>query len=170
VKVEVPDADVGLIIGKGGTTIKSIQETTGASIQIPPSGNADNPSVRTINITHPNEQGANAAKQQIEHVLSSKPSYAQNSGPQTSVQITVRVVLIFVCIASPFSMTLISCFVNRFQTRMSVCALGEEAVSLRKCNRRRELVFRSQANLHLGNHTVSQQSLEAKKVAVRCRP
>jgi far upstream element-binding protein len=102
VTVEVPDADVGLIIGKGGTTIKSIQETTGASIQIPPSGNADNPSVRTINITHPDEQGANAAKQQIEHVLSSKPSYAQNSGPQTSVQIMVRVVLIFVCIASPF--------------------------------------------------------------------
>eukprot|EP00980_Cylindrotheca_fusiformis_P016700 scaffold5024_cov136-Cylindrotheca_fusiformis.AAC.29 len=89
VKVEVPDADVGLIIGKGGSTIKSIQETTGASIQIPPSGNPDNPSIRTISITHPNEQGAHAAKQQVEHVLSSKPSYAQTSGPQTSVQVMI---------------------------------------------------------------------------------
>jgi len=89
VKVEVPDADVGLIIGKGGTTIKSIQETTGASIQIPTSGNPDNPSVRTISITHPNEQGANAAKEQIQNLLNSKPSYAQNQGPQTSVQIMI---------------------------------------------------------------------------------
>lgn len=95
VKVEVPDADVGLIIGKGGSTIKSIQESTGASIQIPPSGNDDNPSVRTISITHPNEQGANAAKQQIEHVLSSKPSYAQNSGPQTTIEIMVCIVPLF---------------------------------------------------------------------------
>ncbi|CAJ1930533.1 unnamed protein product [Cylindrotheca closterium] len=89
VKVEVPDADVGLIIGKGGSTIKSIQESTGASIQIPPSGNDDNPTVRTISITHPNEHGANAAKQQVEHVLSSKPSYAQASGPQITIEIMI---------------------------------------------------------------------------------
>lgn len=90
VKVDVPDGDVGLIIGKGGATIKSIQESTGASIQIPSSGNADNPSVRTLSVTHPNEQGANAAKQQIEYLLKSKPSYhAQNQGPQITVEIMV---------------------------------------------------------------------------------
>ena len=29
-KVKIPDTDVGLIIGKGGATIKSIQERTGS--------------------------------------------------------------------------------------------------------------------------------------------
>ena len=92
VKVDVPDADVGLIIGKGGTTIKSIQETTGASIQIPPMGNPDNPSTRTVRITHPNEAGAIQAKQQIENLLNSKPSYAQNKprAAEITLQILVR--------------------------------------------------------------------------------
>jgi predicted RNA-binding protein YlqC (UPF0109 family) len=100
VQVQVPDADVGLIIGKSGSTIKSIQESTGASIQIPPSGNVDDPSVRTVSITHPNEQGALAAKQQIEDMLNSKPSYAGGGGggggnsggggQQLTIQIMVR--------------------------------------------------------------------------------
>ena len=96
VQVQVPDADVGLIIGKSGSTIKSIQESTGASIQIPPSGNVDDPSVRTVSITHPNEQGALAAKQQIEDLLNSKPSYAGGhsggggGGQQLTIQIMVN--------------------------------------------------------------------------------
>jgi far upstream element-binding protein len=80
VQVEIPDADVGLIIGKMGSTIKSIQEQSGASIQVPQAGNADNPSVRTVSITHPTEQGANFAKQLIEDLLKSKPSYAGGGG------------------------------------------------------------------------------------------
>lgn len=35
VTVQVPDADVGLIIGKGGVQIRTIQENSGANIQIP---------------------------------------------------------------------------------------------------------------------------------------
>lgn len=107
VTVEVPDADVGLIIGKAGATIKSIQDLTGSSIQIPPSGNPDNPSVRTISITNPSEEGAQAAKVQIESVLKSKPSYAQggptsygssNDNSQTRVngaplQVTIQVMV-----------------------------------------------------------------------------
>jgi far upstream element-binding protein len=88
-QVQVPDADVGLIIGKGGTTIKTIQDTTGASIQIPPTGNPDDPSMRTVSITHPNEAGALEAKQHIERLLESKPSYAKNQGQQTTLQILV---------------------------------------------------------------------------------
>jgi far upstream element-binding protein len=91
VQVQVPDADVGLIIGKSGSTIKSIQDTTGASIQIPPTGNPENPSMRTVRITHPNEEGAKLAKQQIEELLNSKPSYAQSKpkGAETTFQILV---------------------------------------------------------------------------------
>jgi far upstream element-binding protein len=80
VQVDIPDADVGLIIGKMGSTIKSIQEQSGASIQVPQAGNVDNPSIRTVSITHPTEQGAMYAKQMIEHLLQSKPSYAGGGG------------------------------------------------------------------------------------------
>jgi len=65
VKVEVPDADVGLVIGKGGVTIKFIQGSTGSCIQIPQVANADDASIRTISITCPTQEGAEAAKTQV---------------------------------------------------------------------------------------------------------
>jgi len=74
VKVEVPDADVGLVIGKGGSTIKFIQETTGSSVQIPHSATPENPSVRCISITCPTEQGAESAKIQILNIIKNKIS------------------------------------------------------------------------------------------------
>jgi far upstream element-binding protein len=88
VKVDVPDADVGLIIGKGGTTIKNIQDSTESSIQIPQTGNPDDPSIRTISITSPTEAGALAAKVHIENLLKSKPSYAAHTSTNTSSQST----------------------------------------------------------------------------------
>jgi far upstream element-binding protein len=96
VTMDVPDADVGLIIGKAGSTIKSIQDFTQSQIQIPPSGNADNPAVRTISITSPTKDGAEAAKARIEILLQSKPSYAsrgpsQNNyqGPQITIEVSI---------------------------------------------------------------------------------
>mmetsp|Transcript_393 Transcript_393/g.562 ORF Transcript_393/g.562 Transcript_393/m.562 type:complete len:634 (-) Transcript_393:542-2443(-) len=89
VEVKVPDADVGLIIGKGGSTIKHIQDTTGASIQIPPSGNIDDPSVRTVSVTHPTEEGARMAKHQIEELLKSKPSFSKDQGQQITLQVLI---------------------------------------------------------------------------------
>ena len=89
VQVKVPDADVGLIIGKSGVTIKNIQESTGASIQIPPAANADEPSVRTVSITHPSNEGAQMAKRHIEDLLKSKPSYSNYQGEKVSIQVMV---------------------------------------------------------------------------------
>ena len=101
VTIQVPDADVGLIIGKQGSTIRSIQEQSGASIQIPPAADnattaatatADNNAeaaaaaaaaaapTRTLHITHPTLQGAEHAKQLIQNVLDSKPSFASSGG------------------------------------------------------------------------------------------
>jgi far upstream element-binding protein len=45
VTVQVPNADVGLIIGKGGATLNSIIGQMDAKIQIPVQGNVDNPEV-----------------------------------------------------------------------------------------------------------------------------
>jgi predicted RNA-binding protein YlqC (UPF0109 family) len=122
-EVLVPDADVGLIIGKmGGTfvdvdtvftslhqcahclissyvvTIKQIQDQSGASLHIPKVANADSPTVRAVQITCPNPDGANLAKRLVEDVLKTKPGYSASaftganhsaSGPQVSIQISI---------------------------------------------------------------------------------
>ena len=100
VKVEVPDADVGLIIGKGGTTIKFIQETTGSSVQIPHSADTDNPSVRSISITCPTEGGAESAKLQILNIIKNKPvnnhrgtNNSYNNGGMNKAAASVQVVI-----------------------------------------------------------------------------
>jgi far upstream element-binding protein len=54
--IKVPNMQVGLIIGKQGTTIKSIQERTGANLNIPPAADVDDPVNRTITITAPSMQ------------------------------------------------------------------------------------------------------------------
>jgi hypothetical protein len=54
VRVQVPNAIVGLIVGKaGGVTIKSIEGQMGTQVTIPFQGDADNPNIQTITITHP---------------------------------------------------------------------------------------------------------------------
>ena len=88
VTVVVPDGDVGLIIGRGGSTIRDIQDRSGANIQIPQAGDVDNPTVRTVSITHPHLEGAQAAKQMIEGLLASK-SQQSSFAPQTSLQVMV---------------------------------------------------------------------------------
>jgi far upstream element-binding protein len=89
VTVQVPDADVGLIIGKGGAQIRNIQEKSGANVQIPQVADAGNPSVRTVNITHPNAEGANFAKQMIEEVLASKAANTMNGNQDVTIQVNV---------------------------------------------------------------------------------
>jgi polyribonucleotide nucleotidyltransferase len=93
VTVQVPNSDVGLIIGKGGATIKSIQERSSANVQIPQTPDHDNPSVRTINITHPNKEGAEFAKTLIEEVLSAKQNQGVGMGyvPSTVGGISVQI-------------------------------------------------------------------------------
>lgn len=92
VTILVPEDDVGLVIGKAGATIRHIQETTGCSIQVPQKNNKDEPnrdeetvdgdkpgSTRTVHVTHPNEQGALAAKAMIEDILKNKPTHHHNN-------------------------------------------------------------------------------------------
>lgn len=60
VTVQVPDADVGLIIGKGGMQIRNIQEKSGANIQIPQVADANNPLVRTVTSPTPTRRGGSS--------------------------------------------------------------------------------------------------------------
>ena len=101
VTIQVPDADVGLIIGKGGMQIRNIQERSGANIQIPQVADADNPTVRTVNITHPNKEGGEFAKQMISEILATKMNTPDAmGGPRvgagdTTIQVNVSILLIF---------------------------------------------------------------------------
>lgn len=75
-KVPVPNDKVGIIIGKGGSTIKSIQERSRAAVQIPAQPDEDNPAVRTISIGADTEEFVMAAQMEIHQALS---AYVQQS-------------------------------------------------------------------------------------------
>jgi far upstream element-binding protein len=77
-------------------TIKQIQEQSGANVHVPKSANIDNPTVRTLQVTCPNIEGANLAKQLIEDVLKTKPGFGASGGmnqyqsqQQVSLQVSV---------------------------------------------------------------------------------
>lgn len=64
----IPNERVGLIIGRGGTTIKSIQQRTGSSVTIPQTPDPNNPSMRLITIRGTID-AKEAAKQEIMSIL-----------------------------------------------------------------------------------------------------
>ncbi|XP_023757573.2 uncharacterized protein LOC111906072 [Lactuca sativa] len=80
--MKVPNNKVGLIIGKGGETIKNMQASTGARIQViplhPPPG--DTSTERTVQIDGSSEQ-IEAAKQLVNEVISeNRPRNSMGSG------------------------------------------------------------------------------------------
>ena len=108
VTLHVPEDDVGLVIGKQGTTIRHIQETTGCHVQVmPPDSSSDERDggketskeapTRTVHVTHPTEQGAQEAKSMIEGILKSKPPShggGGNFGGSNAITVQVAVRLI----------------------------------------------------------------------------
>ena len=68
-KVPVPNDKVGIIIGKGGVTIKGIQERSRATVQIPAAGDEDNPTVRTLSIGADSKEAVDAAQSEIAMAL-----------------------------------------------------------------------------------------------------
>lgn len=63
---------VGLIIGRGGQTIKGIQQRTGTDIQVPPNPDADDPENRTVTISAMTQEAADAARNEIYSLLSAR--------------------------------------------------------------------------------------------------
>lgn len=93
VKLPVPNQQVGLIIGKQGSTIRGIQERTGSNIQIPSQPDADDPSTRTICISSPTQQACDSAANEIKALVAERLSGAGGGpgggpqGPATYMQI-----------------------------------------------------------------------------------
>jgi far upstream element-binding protein len=82
-KIVVPNDKVGLIIGKGGLTVKGIQERTRSQVLIPAGPDEDNAAVRTISIGASNKECADACQMEIYQVLQANAlSNAQSSMSQ----------------------------------------------------------------------------------------
>lgn len=65
IKVKVPNNKVGIIIGKGGITVKMIMERTRAQVQIPSNPDEDNPNVRTLSIGGDTKESVENAQAEI---------------------------------------------------------------------------------------------------------
>lgn len=66
----IPDDKVGLVIGKGGGTIKGVQSRTGANIQIPGDPDEGDRSKRTIVISAGSQDAADRAMAEVQNILS----------------------------------------------------------------------------------------------------
>ena len=69
INLRIPNDKVGLVIGKAGSTIRGIQERTGANIKVPPTADSDDPESRTLCITADNKDRANAARVEVEQLV-----------------------------------------------------------------------------------------------------
>lgn len=88
VHIAIPDDKIGIIIGKGGVTIKDIQARCQVKVQIPTIADAgSNPAVRTCSIIG-NPENQHMARYELELILSGQPygpavaaanAYAQQS-------------------------------------------------------------------------------------------
>ena len=77
----IPDDKVGLVIGKGGGTIKGVQARTGANIQIPGEADANDRTKRTIVISANSKDAADRAMAEVQNILSADTAaMGSNSG------------------------------------------------------------------------------------------
>jgi len=79
VKLPVPNDKVGIIIGKGGMTIKGIQERTRTNVQIPLGPDEDNPSVRTLSIGGDTKEAVDGCQMEIFMTLQQQQQNAANT-------------------------------------------------------------------------------------------
>lgn len=87
VKLPVPNDKVGIIIGKGGTTIKGIQDRSRTNVQIPQVPDADNPQVRTLSIGGDTKEAVDAAQMEIFMTLQNHEQGAQPSPDALVLQV-----------------------------------------------------------------------------------
>ncbi|KAG1696834.1 hypothetical protein DVH05_017744 [Phytophthora capsici] len=90
VELLVPNERVGLIIGRGGCTIKAIQQRTGTSVTIPQTPDPNHPEMRLITIRGTME-AKEAAKFEIQSVISEEPRNGGGFGMTSGQTIYMQV-------------------------------------------------------------------------------
>jgi far upstream element-binding protein len=79
-KVVIPNDKVGLIIGKGGVTVKMIQDRTNSNIQIPSTADEDNAAVRTLSIGAETREAVEACQMEIFNLLQTQQQQQASMG------------------------------------------------------------------------------------------
>ncbi|KAG5190694.1 hypothetical protein JKP88DRAFT_266825, partial [Tribonema minus] len=101
ITMTIPNDKVGLVIGKGGATIKGIQSRTQASVQIPPTPDADNPACRTITISGASTQQVEIAVSEVRSVIDAGvQGLAPPGGSATIVQYYAAGIYVFINVCS----------------------------------------------------------------------
>jgi far upstream element-binding protein len=77
VKLPVLNDKIGIVIGKGGSTIKGIQDRTKTIVKIPHGPDEDNPQVRTVLIGGDSKEGVDACQMEIFLALQMQQQSAQ---------------------------------------------------------------------------------------------
>ncbi|KUF85096.1 hypothetical protein AM588_10000819 [Phytophthora nicotianae] len=90
VELLVPNERVGLIIGRGGCTIKAIQQRTGTSVTIPQTPDPNHPDKRLITIRGTME-AKEAAKFEIQSLVSEEPGQRHGYGMASGQTIYMQV-------------------------------------------------------------------------------
>ncbi|KAF4318819.1 hypothetical protein BBO99_00006904 [Phytophthora kernoviae] len=90
VELLVPNERVGLIIGRGGCTIKAIQQRTGTSVTIPQTPDPNHPDMRLITIRGTME-AKEAAKFEIQSMINEEPGQRQTYGMTAGQTIYMQV-------------------------------------------------------------------------------
>ncbi|KAL8016985.1 putative K domain-containing protein [Plasmopara halstedii] len=90
VEILVPNERVGLIIGRGGCTIKAIQQRTGTSVTIPQTPDSTHPEMRLITIRGTAE-AKEAARFEIQSLVSEEPGQRYGYGTAAGSTIYMQV-------------------------------------------------------------------------------
>lgn len=88
VNLPMPNERVGLIIGKGGMTIKGLQDKTNCQVYIPPNADEDNPAVRTLTIGSNYEHNLEAIQKEIFNLVQASQS-SVGSGVSSTITMSV---------------------------------------------------------------------------------
>lgn len=75
---------ISLIIGKGGATVKMIQDRTNSNVQIPPNADEDNPAVRTLSIGAETREAVEACQMEIFNTLQQQQQQLMSGTPSVS--------------------------------------------------------------------------------------
>ncbi|RMX66980.1 hypothetical protein DD238_001650 [Peronospora effusa] len=90
VEILIPNGRVGLIIGRGGCTIKAIQQRTGTSVTIPQTPDPNHPEMRLITIRGTME-AKEAARFEIQAMVNEEPGQRQSFGMASNQTIYMQV-------------------------------------------------------------------------------
>ncbi|ORZ05943.1 hypothetical protein BCR41DRAFT_174285 [Lobosporangium transversale] len=89
--IQIPSTKVGLVIGRGGETIRDLQDRSGARIAVTPTPNDHNSPNRTVSITG-DDSAIERAKALVEEIVSDMaPRAGHSSGYQTTPPVTITV-------------------------------------------------------------------------------